>query len=128
MGATSPIKKESPKRPGDEKRLGLTPAVSSPPPHSVFTPQTVQAAPRSSRSLAASVAQTPHSPQLKVRRSGRPPDRGVVRVRCIDRPQFGHGGRTMVWSPTGRFNSWNASMIRLGQMHFKRSIEIQTYV
>ena len=104
-------RKESPKRLGDEKRLGLTPAVSHFTAAFSFHAARVQAAPRSARSLAASVDQTPHSPQLKVRRSGRPPVRGVVRVRCIDRPQFGHGGRTMVWLPTGRFASWNASMI-----------------
>jgi hypothetical protein len=105
------LEEKNPKRPGDEKRLGLTPAVSHFTAAFSFHAARVQAAPRSARSLAASVAQTPHFPQLKVRRSGRPPDRGVVRVRCIDRPQFGHRGRTMVWSPTGRFASWNASMI-----------------
>jgi hypothetical protein len=47
--------------------------------------------------------------------------------RCARDPQFGHDGRTMLWSPTGRFNSCNANMGPLA-MHFKRTNEIQTYV
>ncbi len=103
--------KRNPKRAGGRNaRLGLRPAMSI---HRriQYSAAIVQAAPRSTRSRAASVDQTPHSPQLKVRRSGRPPVRGVMRVRCIDRPQFGHGGRTMGWSPTGRFTSCNANMV-----------------
>jgi hypothetical protein len=55
----------------------------------------------------------------------------VVRVRCIDRPQFGHGGRTIVRSPTGRCNFCNANMvpsrgyISNERMKFKRTFETQ---
>jgi hypothetical protein len=37
---------------------------------------------------SASVTETPHSPQLKVPRSGTPPVPSVMRTRCIDLPQF----------------------------------------
>jgi len=39
----------------------------------------------------------------------------------------GHSGRTMPWSPTGRFSSCNANMV-LVAVHFKRTNEIQTHV
>jgi hypothetical protein len=42
---------------------------------------------------AASVTQTPHSPQLKVRKSRVSPVDGVTRARCIERPQFRQAGR-----------------------------------
>ncbi len=103
-------RKETPSAPGGRNaRLGLRPAMSV---HRRIqcSAAIVQVAPRLTRSGVASVDQTPHSPQLKVRKSGRPPVRGMVRVRCIDRPQFGHSGRTMLWSPTGRFSSCNANM------------------
>ena len=120
-------RKETPSAPGGRNaRLGLRPAMSV---HRRIqcSAAIVQVAPRLTRSGAASVDQTPHSPQLKVRRSVRPPLRGMVRVRCIDRPQFGHSGRTMLWSPTGRFSSCNANMGPLA-VHFKRTNEIQTHV
>jgi hypothetical protein len=113
-GADALSRGKEPQAPGGRKALGAHAAVSHFTAAFSFHAARVQAAPRSAQSLAASVDQTPHSPQLKIRRSARPPVRGVVRVRCIDRPQFGqfgHGGRTMVWLPTGRFASWNANMI-----------------
>ena len=120
-------RKETPSAPGGRNaRLGLRPAMSV---HRRIqcSAAIVQAAPRSTRSGAASVDQTPHSPQLKVRRSGSPPVRGVVRVRCIDRPQFGHGGRT--WC--GRRPAASIPVMPtwyLVALHFKRTNEIQTHV
>jgi hypothetical protein len=59
---------------------------------------------------STSVTETPHSPQLKLPRSGRPAVPSVMRARCIDLPQFGQTGRTVTWSPTGRVNVSTANM------------------
>jgi hypothetical protein len=82
---------------------------------------------------SACVNETPHSPQLKVPRSARPPVPSVMRVRCIDLPQFGQIGRNGTWSPTCsptcRVNDSTSDIAYLYQSAvFKRTVEIQTPV
>jgi len=78
---------------------------------------------------SASVTQTPHSPQLKVPMSGRPSVPSVMRLRCIDLPQFGQAGRTVTWWPTGRIHSCVANIVHLfhrfsnNRLKFKRLFE-----
>jgi hypothetical protein len=79
------------------------------------------------------IAPTPHSPQLNIRKSDKPPARGMLRVRCIGRPQFGQAGRCLIWSPTGsptgRINSLANMLLDLIVLRFfKQQIEIQTAV
>ena len=89
----SPLQKKSPKRGGGEMRLGLTRGRGR---EGESSPDSTG---RGHFGLAdhrsASITETPHSPQLKVPRSGRPPVPSVMRARCIDLPQFGQAGRTV---------------------------------
>jgi hypothetical protein len=126
------LEERNPKRArGTKCALGAQAGDVSPSPHSVFR-RDRQAAPRLTRSGAASVDQTPHSPQLKIRRSVRPPLRGMVRVRCIDRPQFGgiaagrcRGRRPAALVPVTP--TWySLRCISNERMKFKRTFETRT--
>jgi hypothetical protein len=56
-------------------------------------------------SPTASVSQTPHSPHLKISRSGRPSVSGMMRVVCIDLPQLGQARRHAAAAPACRVNA-----------------------